>query len=492
MDSNYDLVLEYLLSEGYTEQESNQIMVELVNEAAWNDFLKAVQQRTGIGKPGVGPGQVARNVLRAGVSDILGTSIGAGSAPSVSAPVKAPTVTTQSPAPVIRTSTARIRTAPKGANITPDPWKGGTTGTRIKDITQKPTAKPTTTRALTGSSGPNVRGALPSSSSSARGGAITPTSKPGSVTPAAKPIGGKPTSTRIQPVTVREIPSSSKGLPGSNVRGLLPQGVRNVLPDPWKQTSDTVSGARNLWSRIQQATKPQAQLKPAQTNIRGMLPAAKPTAATQAAKPVTSVRSQQFQDVQRLNRMTGGGLMGELPSTKPASKPAPKPTGVDKLAPKPAKAAKPAAKPKMPGGGSKILGALGTLASLRNLTPLGVAAAVMAPRPTADGTLDAARKRGDLNKKDATSWADPMPTPEILKRAGVSPKPIVKPAAKPVSPKSVAKPSAKPVASKPATPVDPELQRYEKLRKSDPAKAKELGTKIWLKKYGAPTEGDIG
>ena len=63
MDSNYDLVLEYLLSEGYTEQQSNQIMVELVNEAAWNDFLKAVQQRTGIGKPGVGPGQVARNVL---------------------------------------------------------------------------------------------------------------------------------------------------------------------------------------------------------------------------------------------------------------------------------------------------------------------------------------------------------------------------------------------------------------------------------------------
>ena len=88
-------------------------MVELVNEAAWNDFLKAVQSRTGIGKPGVGPGQVAKNVLRAGISDILGTSIGAGSAPSTSTPVKAPTVASKSPAPIVRKSTARIRTAPK-------------------------------------------------------------------------------------------------------------------------------------------------------------------------------------------------------------------------------------------------------------------------------------------------------------------------------------------------------------------------------------------
>lgn len=250
------------------------------------------------------------------------------------------------------------------------------------------------------------------------------------------------------------------------------------------RSSDTVSGARNLWSRVQRATKPQAQLKPAQTNVRGMLPAAKPTAATQAAKPATSVRSQQFQDVQRLNRMTGGGLMGELPSTKPASKPAPKPSGVDKLAPKPAKPAKPAVKPQMPGGGSKILQGLGTLASLRNLTPLGVAAAVMAPRPTADGTLTAAMKRGDV--------APPAPKlPAPAKPAAT--KSVSKPAAKPAvksAVKSTTKPTSKPVA-KPAAPVDPELQRYEKLRKSDPAKAKELGNKIWLRKYGAPTEGDI-
>ena len=257
--------------------------------------------------------------------------------------------------------------------------------------------------------------------------------------------------------------------------------MRSILPDPWKQASDTVSGARNLWSRVQQATKPQAQLKPTQTNVRGLLPAAKPTPSTQAAKPATSVRSQQFQDVQRLNRMTRGGLIGELPSTKPASKPAPKPTGVDKLAPKPTTSTKPASKPKMPGGGSKLLQGLGTLASLRNLTPAGVAAAVMAPRPTADGTLTAAMKRGDV--------APPAPKlPAPAKPAAV--KPVSKPAVKSTAAKPATKPVSKP-AAKPAAPVDPELQKYEKLRKSDPVKAKELGTKIWLKKYGAPTEGDI-
>lgn len=484
----YDEILEYLLSEGYSEQESNRIMVELVNENFW----KAVQQRTGIGKPGVGPGQVAKNILRAGISDILGTSIGAGSAPSASAPVKAPTATTQSPAAIVRTSTKTPRTSPKGANIAPDPWKGGTTGTRVNNITQKPSAKPTSTRALPGSSGSNARALLPSSSNSARGGAITsaakpgsiaPSAKPGSITPAAKPITGKPTSTRIQPVTVREVPTSTRALKGTNVRALLSQGVRNVLPDPWKQTSDAVSGARNLWSRVQQASKPQSQLKPAQTNVRALLPAAKPTSTTPAAKPATSVRSQQFQDVQRLNRMTGGGLMGELPTTKPASKPAPKPTGnVDKVAPKPTKPAKPAVKPQMPGGGSKILQGLGTLASLRNLTPLGVAAAVMAPRPTADGTLTAAMKRGDVAPP-----APKLPAPQ--KPKSVAPKPATKPSPKPAtktSPKpAVSKPTARPAASKPtAKPVDPDIQKYNELRTSDPAKAKELGNKIWLRKYG--------
>jgi len=41
----------------------------------------------------------------------------------------------------------------------------------------------------------------------------------------------------------------------------------------------------------------------------------------------------------------------------------------------------------------------GTVAALRNITPAGVAAAVLAPRPTADATLTGALKRGDYKPK---------------------------------------------------------------------------------------------
>ena len=328
---------------------------------------------------------------------------------------------------------------------------------------QKPSTPTTTTRALSGS---QTRAALPSGTP---GGAITPTAKPGALAKVQKP--STPTTT-------------TRALPGTNVRGLLPQGVRNVLPDPWKDVTNATSGSRNLWNRVQQAVKPQAQLKSSQTNVRGLLPAAKPSPQT-AAKPATSVRSQQFQDVQRLNKMIKGGLMGELPSTKPASKPAPKPTGnVSKLPPKPSSTVKPSVKPKIPGGGSNILQGLGTLASLRNLTPYGVAAAIMAPRPTADGTLTAAMKRGDVAPP-----APKLPAPQ--KPKAITSKPVAKPVATKTKPKT--KPAAKPVVSKPpqTKPSDPDIQRYQELRSKDPAKAKELGTKIWLKKYGAPTEGDL-
>lgn len=56
-------------------------------------------------------------------------------------------------------------------------------------------------------------------------------------------------------------------------------------------------------------------------------------------------------------------------------------------------------KPQVSNTLSNVARVASTVASLRKLTPAGVAAAVMEPRPTADGTLDAARKRGDLNKK---------------------------------------------------------------------------------------------
>lgn len=73
----------------------------------------------------------------------------------------------------------------------------------------------------------------------------------------------------------------------------------------------------------------------------------------------------------------------------------------------------------------------GALATLRNVTPYGVAAAVMAPRPTGDATLTAAMKRGDVAPP-----APKLPAPE-------KPKPVVRTVAQ------------KPKASKPKAVVAP-------------------------------------
>jgi len=435
----YDEVLEILLDEGYSEKECNQIMVQLVNEGIWD----AVKQRTGIGKPGVGPGQVAKNILRAGITDILGTSIATGSTPSsVSAAKPSPAATT-SPAPQVRVSTQTIRKAPKGANkITTNVWN-------------EPFA-------------PSSR--------------INP----------SKPSGPRITSTRA--------------LPGTNVRGLLSQAAKNISPNPWNQVSDSASGAKNLFSRVKEIIKPQAQLKGSQT--AGQLPQGRPGGSLSNVVKTDIVKQNvKTGNLASANIGSGGVTSSSRPSTTQAtqlpsgvrggplekagpvvdvksSKPSPstvKPSGnVDKIAPKPTRTAKPSVKPKTPGGGSNLLQGLGTLASLRKLTPYGIAAAVMEPRPTADGTLDAAKKRGDLNK-GATNWVDPMPTPEILKRSGVSPKQEVKPVQTGEKPKSKVSPVVK--KPTPAKPVDPDVQQYEKLKKSDPAKAKELGMKIWSKKY---------
>jgi hypothetical protein len=414
----YDQVLEYLLGEGYSEEESNQIMVSLVNENSLSNFLKGVQQRTGIGKPGVGPGQIAKNIVKAGINDVLGTAIGAGSAPGASTPAKSPVSKVQTPPPIVKPSTKISRTAPKGANISPDPWSGGKTGNRIKDITQKPSTKPTQTRALTGSSGSNTRGLLPSSTSSARGGAIIPASKPGSITPSAKPTTSKPTSSRIQRVSVREVPTSQKSLPGNNVRGLLPQGAKNILPDPWKQASDTVSGAKNLWSRVQNAVKPQSQLKPSQTNVRGLLPAAKPTSTRSQANKPTSVRSQQYQDIQRLNKMTGGGPLGSREISSNTSR-APKPAWGSGAKPSPAQAPKPvdkvAPKPTIKNKKPGKLNSLPDLGGKQGFTPpvggphVAAAALGLQAYNTADATRKSAPKVPTTAKevKKGETYYDP-------------------------------------------------------------------------------------
>ena len=179
--------------------------------------------------------------------------------------------------------------------------------------------------------------------------------------------------------------------------------------------------------------KPSGQLK---LNLNK--PAAKPTATPQ--------RSQQYRDVKRLTDKTGGGLMGTnkptnlgprapkpawKPTTKPASNTTPKPTTTSKptVSAKPTTTSKPnnyrpGATVRATGPGmdkfpqlqrfanqarkvaepvSKVVGAV---AALRNITPAGVAASVMAPRPTGDATLRGALKRGDYKPKQGPANPD--------------------------------------------------------------------------------------
>lgn len=74
------------------------------------------------------------------------------------------------------------------------------------------------------------------------------------------------------------------------------------------------------------------------------------------------------------------------PPSQP-SKPTPKPYNMGSGSSQ--SSSTPSAKP------NRVLQGLGALTNLRKLTPMGVTAAVMAPRPAGDGTLTGALKRGD-------------------------------------------------------------------------------------------------
>ena len=161
--------------------------------------------------------------------------------------------------------------------------------------------------------------------------------------------------------------------------------------------------------------------------------------STKVSSPATSTnRSPQFRDTQRLNRTTGGGLMGttkptNLPSRapkpaweKPALGPSPKPT-----TPKPTPKSTAKSNSYRPGATVRATGpnmnkfpqlqrfadqgrriaepvvkSVSALAALRNITPAGVAAAVSAPRPTASGTLTTALKRGDYKPQQGPKNPD--------------------------------------------------------------------------------------
>ena len=101
---------------------------------------------------------------------------------------------------------------------------------------------------------------------------------------------------------------------------------------------------------------------------------------------------------------------------------------------------------------------------------LGAAVAGLQAYNTGDSTLTAAMKRGDYKPMQGP----PKPkSPSPAKSISATPK-VQAPSKPKVSSLSTSKPSA---------PEDPDIKKYDQLRKSDPAKAKELGMKIWSKKY---------
>ena len=145
---NYDLVLEYLLSEGYSHKEATRIMVD---EGIIQDLWKAAQKRFSSPK----------NIARAGAADVAATAIA-----STPANAARPALPPQ-PAPIVRTVAAPV--TPNPLQQVAAPFK------KVRNIVrQLNPAKPTA-------------GSLPQGKS---GGSVVTASKPGSVTPSAKPASG--------------------------------------------------------------------------------------------------------------------------------------------------------------------------------------------------------------------------------------------------------------------------------------------------------------
>jgi hypothetical protein len=147
---NYDLVLEYLLSEGYSHKEATRIMVNL-DEGFIQDLWKAAQKRFSSPK----------SIARAGAADVAATAIATTPAQSAR-----PTLPPQ-PAPIIRQVAAPV--TQNSLQQVAAPFK------KVRNIVrQLNPAKPTA-------------GSLPQGKP---GGSVVPASKPGAVTPSAKPASG--------------------------------------------------------------------------------------------------------------------------------------------------------------------------------------------------------------------------------------------------------------------------------------------------------------
>lgn len=372
----YDEVLEYLLGEGYSEEESKQIMVNLIDEGLGKlvqSGLKAASTRIGIGQKA---GQILKNVLKAGATDTAAASIAAGGVPSAKLTTTAAKAAATNPAPIVRTvRSSAIRNAPTVRTPSPDPWNQvSTTGNRAQEISRSArpsTAKPSPQRSLPGSptpralSGSQTRAALPSGTrggslvKATPSGSITPASKSGSlarttprsssITPAAKPITGKPSNTRIEPVNVRDVTASTRSLSGASNNPALPSGRSQQFRDVQKLTQSTGGGP--LGTRELPKLSPRAP-KPAWGSGTNLRATTKPSVTSRSTTPETPKNIPPATSTR---------------TSRPASR-------------------MPSGTPPTPRG----IGGLGRLAAGAALG--GVAADMAFPEPTAPGTRDKAPK----------------------------------------------------------------------------------------------------
>ena len=132
-------------------------------------------------------------------------------------------------------------------------------------------------------------------------------------------------------------------------------------------------------------------------------------------------------------------------------------------------------------------GTIAAVSALQGDTPQSGPAYVAQQKARAQATANYAAKTGQFGKyvEPTSRFANARDTAfdnakKIKGSSVVGPKNVgAAPAPKPLKPKFT---DSKP-ASKVTTPEDPDIKKYNQLRKSDPAKAKELGMKIWSAKY---------
>jgi hypothetical protein len=339
---NYDLVLEYLLSEGYSHKEATRIMV---NEGIIQDLWKAAQKRFSSPK----------NIARAGAADVAATAIA-----STPANTARPALPPQ-PAPIVRTVAAPV--TPNPLQQVAAPFK------KVRNIVrQLNPAKP-------------AAGSLPQGKP---GGSVVTASKPGSVTPSAKPASG--------------------------------------IANPSGSSSVATRGSGG-------------QVSPSGASVRT------PGGPLEKAGPVVDVQSRLSgtPSVQRISP-------SKVRNFKPSVRVTPTPAAVSGST------------------ASSLLGAL------KYVPHVGAAAIGLNAGPVADGTLTAARERGEYNPMQGP------PTPKA---------PEKNPVKQVVTKKKVVAPVVKKPA--PSKPVDPRLQKYRDLvKRGKRLEAETLGREIYQSTYGAP------